>query len=225
MRILVIDDHRLFVSGLRFLLSELQAGVVVDEANRVDPLALQSGAPPDLVLLDLHLPGRSGLEALAAVRSVFEATTIVVLSSEEDPRLIRLCIEQGAAGFLPKASSPDVLIHALRLVLAGGVYLPDLVLKRLPADPAADGSRLAGRNLAESNAASRAGPQLSGRPLQALMLAVKGKSNKAIAREMGIAEGTVKLHLSAAFRLLGVSNRTEAVFAVAESGYVERSLR
>lgn len=213
MRILVIDDHRLFVSGLRFLLSDLHADLEITEIPGVESIDAAAAEDLDMVLLDLKLSGLSGIPALDRVRAQLEGVPIVALSSEENGSVIRECIEHGAAGFVPKSSSPEVLIHALRLILAGGIYLPALVLstpneETARVDPADDPRA---RSLAA----------LSDRQRQALMLAVKGKSNKHIARELGIAEGTVKLHLSAAYRSLGVGNRIEAVFAVAELGLVE----
>lgn len=217
MQILVVDDHRLFVSGLQFLLSDLNENVRLIEANSVEAVSACGETSFDLVLLDLKLPGHSGLSALEQVRERLDSPTIVILSSEEDPTMIRLCIEQGAAGFIPKSSSPDVLIHALKLILAGGIYLPKQVLGAPPCPrlEATSGNQPNRDSRPRPSAEDRARALMSPRQHAALMLAVKGKSNKVIARELGIAEGTVKLHLSAAFRLLGVSNRTEAVFAVA----------
>lgn len=213
MRILVIDDHRLFVSGLKFLLSDLHTELDVTETSRVETIDASSASDFDMVLLDLKLPGLSGIAALDHVRGRLDGVPVVALSSEEDAAVIRRCIEHGAAGFVPKSSSPEVLIQALRLILAGGVYLPELVLRPPAESP--------GRPRTAEDPRSRSLAALSTRQRQALMLAVKGRSNKLIARDLGIAEGTVKLHLSAAFRCLGVANRTEAVFVVAELGLIE----
>lgn len=213
MRILVIDDHRLFISGLRFLLSDLHADLEITEIPGVEAIDEATAADLDMVLLDLTLSGLSGIPALDLVRARLDGVPIVALSSEQDGGVIRECIEHGAAGFVPKSSSPEVLIHALRLILAGGVYLPEQVL-----NTPGEGT---GRVDPAEDPRARSLAALSDRQRQALMLAVKGKSNKRIARELGIAEGTVKLHLSAAYRSLGVGNRIAAVFAVAELGLVE----
>jgi DNA-binding NarL/FixJ family response regulator len=130
-----------------------------------------------------------------------------VLSGEEDPRQVRRAIDAGAAGFIPKSSTPEVLLSALRLVLADGVYLPAVALKGI----AAGGTEA-------PVSADRIGDSLSERQIDVLRKAVQGKANKVIARELSISEGTVKAHLSAAFRALGVHNRTEAVYAAARSG-------
>lgn len=203
MLVLLVDDHALFRSGMRLLLSDLDETVDFVEAASVEEVP-PAGRRPELVLLDLNLRGASGLCAFARIRALLPESTVVALSGEEDPALIREVIEGGASGFIPKASTPEVLIGALRLVLAGGVYLPPAVLERRAGVPATAVS--AGTSL----------DVLTARQLDALMLAVRGRSNKQIARELGLSEGTVKQHLSAAFRVLGVSNRTEAVYATAE---------
>jgi DNA-binding NarL/FixJ family response regulator len=202
MLVLLVDDHALFRSGMRLLLSDLDETVDFVEATSVEEVP-PGARRPDLVLLDLNLRGVSGMSAFARIRTLLPESTIVALSGEEDPSLIREVIEDGASGFIPKASTPEVMIGALRLVLAGGVYLPPAVLDRRAGAPA-------------PASAGTALDALTARQLDALMLAVRGKSNKQIARELDLSEGTVKQHLSAAFRVLGVSNRTEAVYATAE---------
>lgn len=206
MRILIIDDHALFRQGLRFLLRDLDADLEIVEAADCAQACALAGESFNVVLLDLHMPGVAGLDALEAVREAFEASRIVVLSGEEDPRQVRRAIDAGAAGFIPKSSTPEVLLSALRLVLADGVYLPAVALKGL------------GEEEPDALSTDRLGDALSDRQVEVLRKAVQGKANKVIARELGISEGTVKAHLSAAFRALGVHNRTEAVYAAARSG-------
>jgi DNA-binding NarL/FixJ family response regulator len=122
--------------------------------------------------------------------------------------LIKATIDAGAAGFIPKTSTQDILIAALKLILAGGVYIPNLAMHgRSAAAPHRNGA---------SDGSPSAIESLSKRQLEVLARAVQGKPNKVIARELYIAEGTVKAHLSAAFQALGVSNRTEAVYAAAK---------
>lgn len=213
MNILLVDDHALFRHGLRLLLSDLGDGHVFHEADRVDgALALATrDTPVDLILLDLNMPGSAGIGTLDAVKNAFPHATVVVLSSEEDPTLIRHTIERGAAGFVPKASTAPVLISALRLVLSGGIYLPVNALRDLERADSETSQQL--RRARHDVAAG-----LSERQHQVLMLLVQGKPNKVIARDIGISESTVKLHLSAAFRALGVQNRTEAVYVAAQLG-------
>lgn len=206
MRILLVDDHLLFRAGLKFLLSDLDKGIEFVESNNCAgvPAAI-AGGETDIVLLDLHLPDANGLDGLRGVRKLMPAATIVVLSSEDNPQMIRDVIDEGAAGFIPKSSTQAVLIAALQLVLAGGVYLPPHALQRLREQHAITTEPQQNDPLA----------QLTPRQRGVLELAVQGKVNKIIARELDISEATVKAHLSACFRALGVKNRTEAVFAAA----------
>ena len=207
MRILLIDDHGLFRQGLMYLLEDLDESLEFTEAGDCEEaLAVLDKGPVDLVLLDFNMPGSSGLDALSRILAAAPGTPVSVLSGESDPALIRSTIDAGASGFVPKASNTDILVPALKLILAGGVYLPPTALldlgqpKSVPSEEVAE--------------------LLSERQKAVLLRAIQGQPNKVIAVELGIAEGTVKTHLSSAFRVLGVHNRTEAVFAAARLGLV-----
>jgi DNA-binding NarL/FixJ family response regulator len=205
--ILLVDDHPLLRGGMRFLLRSLDAGLEMDEASDcTQALGLVAGHRYDLVLLDLNMPGLNGLDALAALRDAVPGTPLVVLSAEDDPRVVRAAIEGGAMGFIPKSSTPEVLVQALRLVLAQGVYLPPLVLEAAHTAPA------------PTRAASTEAPGLTARQLEVLRCVIRGMPNKIIARELDLSEGTVKAHLSAVFLALGVHSRTEAIYAAANLG-------
>ena len=208
MHVLLIDDHAMFRQGLKFLLSDLDSSLCFSEAGSCDQaVELLAEKEAQLILLDLNMPGTKGLGALQAVTAAAPITPVAVLSGEEDPSLIRATIEAGASGYIPKASSSEILVAALQLILAGGVYLPHKVLAGIEAVPAGkDNSIEATKDL------------LSGRQTAVLLRAIQGQPNKVIAIDLGIAEGTVKTHLSAAFKALGVHNRTEAVFAAARLG-------
>ncbi|HSW15447.1 MAG TPA: response regulator transcription factor [Solimonas sp.] len=210
LKILLVDDHELFREGIKLLLANLSDEVSFAEASSCDKaLALPADERVDVVLLDFHLPGMHGFEALRALRERYEEAVIVVLSAEENPARIVQAIDEGAAGFIPKSSTHAVMMAALRLVLAGGTYLPPHALcgvpgsASMPAATPASGNALSG---------------LTQRQIETLRLAMQGKANKVIAREMDLSEATVKAHLSASFRALGVRNRTEAVFAAARIG-------
>lgn len=212
MKLLVVDDHTLFRQGLKFLLRDLDENLQITEASDSRQAVALAGERFDLILLDLHMPGTVGLDALNAMREAFETTRIVVLSGEENPRLVRRAIESGAVGFVPKSSTPELLLSALQIVLSGSVYLPPLALKDMDADttPAAEPAPAPTQNALEN--------LLSPRQLEVLHKAIVGKPNKVIARELDISEGTVKAHLAAAFLALGVRNRTEAVYVAARMG-------
>jgi DNA-binding NarL/FixJ family response regulator len=206
LKILLVDDHELFREGVKLLLANLADNCEFAEAaDLAGALALVAQQSFDIVLLDFRLPGPCGFDALAAMRAADEAASIVVLSGEDDPALIRRVIDEGASGFIPKASSHAMMMAALQLIMAGGSYLPPHMLSIAPNADTAD---------ATIEAAPTTAP-LTERQRDALRLAMQGKSNKIIAREMEVSEATVKAHLSAAFRALGVHNRTEAVFVTA----------
>ena len=207
MRVLLVDDHVIFRQGLKFLLSDLNESLSFAEAGTgAQALKEIEAHKPNLVLLDLNMPGTHGLDTLRALLAAARSTPVAILSGEESPSLIRATIDAGASGFVSKTSSSDILVAALKLILDGGIYLPASALRSgEPLDGLAEG-------------ASGLVEQLSERQTSVLLRAIQGQANKVIAAELGIAEGTVKTHLSAAFKILGVSNRTEAVFAAAKLG-------
>jgi DNA-binding NarL/FixJ family response regulator len=213
MKILLIDDHALFREGLKFLLRSLDAALEVDEAgNCAKALEHAARRSYDLVLLDLKMPGVEGLDALAALREAIPGVPLVVISGEDNPGVVRAAIERGAMGFIPKSSTPEVLVQALRLVLAHGVYLPPTVLDAGAVTTAAAAA-------VPQGAAGQATPLgLTARQVDVLRCVIQGKPNKIIARELDISEGTVKAHLSSVLRAFGVRNRTEAVYAAAKLG-------
>lgn len=212
MRILLIDDHTLFAESLCFLLRQMDAGVEATTVRTVEQ-ALALPAPHHLALLDLQLPNVVGFAGLHRLRSAWPDVPVVIVSGEEHPGTIQAAIDAGAMGYVPKTSSPQVLMAALKLILAGGVYLPMHLLQRAGIGTGA------GLDPASTDPLERAAlGGLSRRQRQVLMKVVQGKPNKLIARELDIAESTVKSHLSTAYRALDVSNRTEAVFKTAHLG-------
>ncbi len=208
MHILIVDDHPLFREGLKILLSSLEPEVRTSEAGTVaDAVALSATESPDLVLLDMNLPGLSRLDALREVKAAYESASVVVVSGDEDPLFIRTSIDAGASGYIPKSTDPALTIQALRLVLAHGVYLPRFALARVSEPRPDDGAT-----------ALDDPPQLSERQMAVLKCMLQGKPNKIIARDLNIAVGTVKAHLWAIYQTLGVSSRSQAMYRVHELG-------
>lgn len=213
MRILVVDDHPLIREALRQVLRALDGDVELLEArNRDEALTLtRDNADLDLVLLDLAVPGAQGMNVLEELRDGHPALPIVVLSATEASDTVVRAIDAGAMGFIPKSSPSQVLVQALRLVLAGGVYLPREALRKdampAPQTPQDPGALRSPRDIG-----------LTDRQAQVLALMVQGKPNKIICRELNLAEGTVKIHITAILKALNVSNRTQAVIAVSRLG-------
>ncbi len=203
MNILIIDDHKIFSAGLEFLLDGISDNNrITTEVNCENAINnYPSGCSPDLILLDYNLPNTYGGQSLELVKKAFPESIVVIISSEESHDIIHAMIENGAAGYIPKSSEPKLLEHALNLVIAGGVYLPPQAFDTM------------GRRIQVANTKS-----LTDRQMQVLRCAVSGKANKVIARELDIAEGTVKSHLSSAYEAMGAKNRTEAVLISAKYG-------
>jgi len=207
MHILVVDDHPLVREGLRQVLAGLDAGAnVVEAANAGAALAAIAGrADFDLMLLDLNLPDRDGLSLLGEVGRLAPDLPVVMLSGVQDPALMRAALDAGAAGFIPKSSLSQVVLPALKLVLAGGIYVPPEMLRD-----------------AETPAPDAQAPLLTERQQQVLRLIANGASNKEIAAKLQLSEPTVKGHVVAVFRALGVRTRTQAIAAATRVGLVER---
>ncbi|HET7868261.1 MAG TPA: response regulator transcription factor [Burkholderiaceae bacterium] len=205
MKVLLVDDHTLFREGLNLLLKSLSSGVVVREAGSLERArqVLEEDGPFDMVLLDLQLPGVSRLGALHWIRKLDGDLPVVVLTGSEDPEIIHDAIESGAMGFIKKSVDSEEMMQALQQVLSGGVYLPPVCLGV--------------RNDRPQVSASRFG--ISPRQAEVLQMLAQGKSNKLIARELGISDTTVKSHVKAVFDALDVHSRTQAVFVLARLGW------
>ena len=218
MTFLIIDDHPLVSDALAGVLRQLRPGCQVKQAaSAAEALAvLREDSGFDLVLLDLRLPDRPGLELLQQIRRDHLGTAVLVLSGELDRATVQQALASGAAGCIPKSESRDVLASAIGLVLAGGTYVPPMILggADVPAAPPA-GANAGGVR-------GRSSPSdlgLTERQVDVLVLLMQGKNNKLICRALGLAEPTVKNHVSAILRALDVGSRTEAVLAVSRLGW------
>lgn len=210
MRILLADDHPLFREGLKPVLEKLEDDIELVEAMDYPSVfeamhragSLNDGV--DLALLDLYMPGMDGLEGIIRFRAAFPDVPVVVLSASEQTEDIQKLLGAGALGYLTKASSSEVILGALRLVLAGGVYIPPSLLDKDSSQPILPHPI---RNAA-----------LTCRQIDVLRELARGLSNKQIAASLHVTEGTVKIHLTAVFRILKVNNRTEAVLVAQKMG-------
>jgi len=211
--VLIADDHELFRDGLKMVLQHLAPGTqCLAAGNHHDALELaQKTENLDLILLDIRMPSMPWEEALAALIEQNPKVPVVILSAMVDRPLITTAMRAGAKGFIPKSSSSTVMIHAVNLVLSGGQYIPPLVLDEdTPRDAMVDG----GSDIPSTSS-------LTPRQMDVLRLVAQGLSNRDIAQTLDLSEGTVKLHVTAILKALGVPNRTSAVIAAARMGLTE----
>ncbi|ASI69692.1 DNA-binding response regulator [Diaphorobacter nitroreducens] len=198
--LLVADDHPLFRAALIQVLHERFAPLQTLEAASAATLgqALQDHPEVELVLLDLAMPGARGFSALLHVRGEYPQVPVVVISSNDHPRVIRRAQQFGAAGFIPKSAPAEDMGAAIRAVLDGGSWFPPMAAERSEAD-AALAAKLA---------------QLTPQQFRVLLCLADGLLNKQIAHELGLAENTVKVHVTAILKKLECYSRTQAAVLV-----------
>ncbi len=207
MKILLVDDHKLVRAGLVLVLQQMEEGVELIEAGTGREAIETATAQPDinLILMDLDLPEGSGLDALSAIHGVNPDMAVVILSAMEDQAMVSRAMELGARGFIPKSASGEVMLNSLRLVLSGGVCLPPGY----------------GETAHPENNEDM--PNLTQRQMEVLRFMAQGNSNKEIARELGISENTVRVHISAIISALDATNRTEAAYSAMRLGLIPRA--
>ena len=203
MRLMLVDDHELVRAGLRtFLGLQPDIEVVGEAGSGEQALALVPGLDPDIVLLDLVLPGMSGLDVVRRLRTAHPAVKVVVLTSYAGEESVLPAVRAGVAGYLLKDVGPAELADALRTVHAGGASL----------DPAVTATVMRGVGAPDPAAA------LTPRELEVLRLVARGRSNRLIARDLALSEKTVKAHMSAVLAKLGVADRTQAALYAVRHG-------
>jgi DNA-binding NarL/FixJ family response regulator len=212
-KVLVADDHAIFRQGLRVVLDDLEAVVEVIEAGNFAEALSVARRTSDLalVLVDLRMPEMDSFEGLRALRRLLPRVPLMVLSASEEADDVFASLECGASGYLPKSASNAVMLEAMRLILVGGVYVPRQLAasgKPLYQQPAAPAER---------------SPSLTPRQQAVLGLIAAGHSNKEIAHRIGTTEGTVKAHITAIMRVLGVRNRVQLLLAAERRGIRPRS--
>ncbi|MCU7376552.1 response regulator transcription factor [Paucibacter sp. O1-1] len=226
MKVLLIDDHPLILSALQTVIEGLGDDVQVVGADSAAAArsTLKQQDDFDLVLLDLQLGDASGFDLLEEFRAAYPALPVVVISASDRASDVIRSIDQGAMGFVPKRSSTEMLSQALRLVMSGGIYVPPMSLGNevsSAAEPAPAQQRMQQIQQAASESAYQTtggleGLSLTPRQTDVLALLLQGKPNKIIARELGVSVETIKDHVAAVLKALGVSSRTQAVLAVGQ---------
>lgn len=196
MKILVVDDHSLFREGLVYVLNRLEGDITIIEASNYDQAITHLKNIPDLdlALCDLSMPDKDGFTLIKYCRKYFPLVSVVVLSASKEQSDLNKALDNGVLGFIPKESTSEVMLSALRLIMAGEIYIPASMTQH------------------SKNNQNTLEP-LTPRQQEVVNMMMKGFSNKKIALEIGIAEATIKMHVTAIFKRLGVSNRTEAVLA------------
>jgi DNA-binding NarL/FixJ family response regulator len=199
-RLVIADDHPLFRDALRLTIAQTLPEAEIAEADSFDSLraALDAASETDLVLLDLSMPGMQGFSGLLFLRAQFSAVPVVIISANEEPRIVRLALELGALGYIAKSATPVEIRAALSALLAGKTWTPASVdLRRRAEDPDAElAPRLA---------------RLTPQQIRVLMMLTEGLANKQIAHALEVSEATVKAHVSAVLQKLNADNRTQAV--------------
>lgn len=209
MKVLIIDDHALIRDALARVIVGLAPDATVFEAGEPESAFQTIEREPDLdlILLDLSLPGMHGLTALKSLRAHYPTIAVVVVSATADRESVRQVLDAGAMGFIPKSSNNDVMRNALRLVLAGSVYVPPELVGRGTAAPPIETQAAAGQRTPSDIG-------LTERQAQILALVMDGQSNKRICRQLNLAESTVKNQISDILKSLNATSRTQAVLAV-----------
>lgn len=212
MKVLLIDDHPLILSALQSVIQGLADNIQVTTADsgQAARQVLANASGFDLVLLDLHLGDANGFDLLSDLREQFPAMPVVVISASDQPSDVIRSIDMGAMGFVPKKASNETLVAALKQVMSGGVYVPPQSVGHDSLSQPASTDTLQ---------AAIHSPHWGLTPRQTDVLAslLKGHPNKLIARELNLSVETVKDHVAAVLRALGVSSRTQAVIAVSQS--------
>jgi len=204
-RLVIADDHPLFRGALREAVTGLFELVDIAEAGTFNEVAelLERGSDVDLVLLDLTMPGVRGFSGLMYLRAQYPSVPVIVVSANDDPTVIRRCMEFGASGFIPKTLGVEAMRAAISRILGGGVWTPPDV--DLAAGSDAETAELMARMA-----------KLTPQQVRVLMMLSEGLLNKQIAYQLGVSEATVKAHVSAILQKLGVESRTQAVIAAAK---------
>ena len=229
MKVLLIDDHPLILSALKTVIQGLGDDVTVAGVGSAAEarVALKQDADFDLVLLDLQLGDATGFELLTELRSTYPALPVVVVSASDRTSDVIRSIDMGAMGFVPKRASNDTLCEALRLVMSGGIYVPPMTMgvDQPQPSPREPDTTIPGYLKVVSHQAAQPGYQttptlaelgLTPRQTDVLALLLQGKPNKLIARELNLSVETIKDHVAAVLRALGVNSRTQAVLAVSQ---------
>lgn len=210
---LICDDHEMMLQALRGSVLMSWPSAEITLASDFPSAWSSAVARPDLILCDLGMPGAAPVDGIRRLREAAPESSVLVVTGVEDDQILLDMFELGVAGFIPKVASPTILELAMRLILAGGRYLPERMIELT--------GRLSGTNSDQSPFAAGANfSKLTVRQIEVLRMIATGKSNKEIARALCLSPATVKAHVAAVIAAMGSANRTEAAFAARNFGVI-----
>ncbi len=222
MKILVADDHELFLKGLELVLQSMNKEMELSFAKNYTEIfdILKKDKNFDLILTDLAMPGAKWMDAISKIHQLVPEVPMIILSAVFDKEIVQKTIEIGVSGYIPKTSSNAVILSAVNLVMSGGVYIPAELLNNRGLSNEFDALKQV-ENQVETHSEEKA-KNLTPRQIDVIECIARGCSNKQIAYELGLTEGTVKLHVTAILKLLNVYNRTGAVMEAARLGLIKK---
>lgn len=232
MKILIADDHELFLKGLEFILRENLQNIELTTAQSYTEIfsRLENNQDFDLIITDLAMPGANWLSAINKIHITLPETPIVIISAVFDKEILQQTLDIGVAGYIPKTSSNSLIVSAINLVLAGGVYIPHELLystKNIPVSTEKQKEYISPLKTLEKLANNTADAPLKGlteRQIDIVRCIAEGLSNKQIAYKLNLTEGTVKVHITVILKILNVKNRTSAVIEAAKRGYIPNNI-
>lgn len=229
MKILIADDHELFLKGLEFILQDNFSDLELITAQDYNEIftTIEQKDYFDLIITDLAMPGANWLNAINKIHSMLPETPIIIISAVFDREILQQTLDIGVAGYIPKTSSNSLIISAINLVLAGGVYIPHELLYNNKLTQQTEENKKQEyfsplktlKNLSESSPNS-SNKGLTERQIDIVKCIAEGLSNKQIAYKLNLKEGTVKVHITVIFKILNVKNRTSAIIEAAKRGYI-----
>ncbi len=223
MKILIADDHELFLNGLEFVLgTEFKDAKIVTAKSYTEIFErLKKETDFDLIVTDLAMPGSNWIEALDKMHEEAKDVPIIIISAVFDKEILQRTLEVGVAGYIPKSSSNAVIMSAINLVLAGGVYIPKELLSNKIDNNELTQEIKRLKSLSE-NELKKGDKKLTPRQIDVIKAIGRGLPNKLIAYELGLTEGTVKVHITVILKILGVTNRTAALMEAVKQGYIDQ---
>ncbi len=223
MKVLIADDHELFLQGLELVLKTHFENISITAVKDYTELfeAIENNSY-NLVITDLAMPGANSMDGIIKMHELLKDTPIIVISAVFDREIVQKTIEIGVSGYIPKSSPNDLMLSAIHLVMAGGVYIPRELLDEASLDTELSRTIQSLKDFSSPNNIMAKDKKLTPRQIDVIKGIAKGLPNKLIAYELGLTEGTVKVHMTVILKTLGVTNRTAAVMEAVKRGYISK---